>query len=59
MGVFVFVEYSLGALDRGERKESGNLTTWPRATAAKGTTRKMEERMILILNGCFDGGNDA
>ena len=32
--------------------ESGNLTTWPRAMAAKGTTRKMEERMIFVWNVC-------
>lgn len=25
-----------------------NLTTWPRATAAKGTTKKMEERMFFF-----------
>lgn len=32
--------------------ESGNLTTWPRAMAAKGTARKMEERMMFVSNIC-------
>lgn len=35
-------------LEAGGRRVE-NLTTWPRATAAKGTTRKMEERMVFFF----------